>query len=452
MATETIESPVSQAPVSQAQTPQNSTRRGDNETMSTKTAPAVNFHHLEPITTGFLLKYCDAHYCSENMRFLTTVDRFRDSFYLDRAAWPRAYSSIEQEWKQIDIEQQIVKPEEVEWDLNADFVEPLHKPDFIPEETWPSKTINREAIREFLVIIWDTFLAMNSNYWICMPSWTLTNTIKRMKLIHIYGPDCFEEALVDPEQTVQVDIYPRFVLSEEFRTWKRCQASWQPVPPPASKLRLPKPPSVIFSRYSLRDLEHGNVMFTLQDLIDDRTLYVEFAKFLEMNFAIENLYCVRAIAIFREAMAEKNSEKLSFEVAWTVFRFFVATSCAYEISINFEDKKALKLSLASPVANMFDVVEQSALVQLKNQYQRYIMTKEYARLAHLALEQKKQGLIDNNSYASHSIGQHSMTVKASANGKNTLTSANAPTSSSSDSVKNKSSSSIVRMSCFPPLV
>ena len=59
---------------------------------------SVEYHLHEPISAGFLLKYCEAHYCSENMRFITEVDRFKDHFHRDRSAWPLT------PWKQLDLD------------------------------------------------------------------------------------------------------------------------------------------------------------------------------------------------------------------------------------------------------------------------------------------------------------------------------------------------------------
>ena len=113
------------------------------------------------------------------------------------------------------------------------------------------------------------------------------NTIKRMQLVHYYGPDVFAETLFDPIKTIQRDIYPRFVQSEEYRTMKRCQGALEPLPC-ASKLKLPRPRSTVWTRYRERDIERGNVEFTLDDLLEDRTLYAEFSRFLEQIVALEN--------------------------------------------------------------------------------------------------------------------------------------------------------------------
>ena len=40
------------------------------------------------------------------------------------------------------------------------------------------------------------------------------NTKRRMKLLDLYGPDVFSEALLDPLKTINRDVLPRFLASE----------------------------------------------------------------------------------------------------------------------------------------------------------------------------------------------------------------------------------------------
>lgn len=48
-------------------------------------AKLSNMTHLMhyPISAGFLFRFCEAQYCSENMRFIMEVDRYRDLFRID---------------------------------------------------------------------------------------------------------------------------------------------------------------------------------------------------------------------------------------------------------------------------------------------------------------------------------------------------------------------------------
>lgn len=471
---------------------------------------SVDYHLHEPISAGFLLKFCETHYCSENMRFITEVDRFKEHFYRDRHAWPKAIQHQQSQtqqtqsaglpavglnsgstrsviglpsvnssltanstnllnqqqnqliWKQLDLELNLIAPEHndlVDMEEEIDFLHALRtQKDFIPEDKWPSKVINRESIRESLIHIWNTFLTKDSVYWICIPYSVLINTMKRIRLIHIYGPEVFGEMLLDPVKTIQRDIYPRFYQSEDYRQMKRCHISLENLPC-ASKLKLPKPSFVvIFQRYDVKDIERGNVTFTLHDLLDDRILYMEFLKFLESIVAVENLYCIRAIAIYKEAMslATMNSNttinhigikhfagnnvnsrpsftntgnhminnnsamntcrstssvscavtmignsstahnssastslQSAYEIAWTIYKFFIAPGSSFEVSSNHQMKNDVMRDLANPKLNTFDNIEQSALSQLRIHYNRFLPTKEFGKLNRLVITQRE---------------------------------------------------------------
>ena len=58
--------------------------------------------------------------------------------------------------------------------------------------------------------------------------------------VHLYGPEVFEEACLDPIKTMKKDILPRFLTSSVFRRMVEDVAMWEP-PPPASDLKVPPP-------------------------------------------------------------------------------------------------------------------------------------------------------------------------------------------------------------------
>jgi hypothetical protein len=376
----------------------------------------IDFILHDPICSGFLSKYCDAHFCSENMRFITEIDRFQDQFHRDKHSWTK------KSWRTIDSEidlQKTVFSDATVFDIDRDFVQNLKDGLLISADLWPSKVITREAIEESILKIWETFLAKDAKYWICTPSSALLNTIRRIKMIHIYGKEVFLEALIDPVKTIQKDIFPRFVNSEECRAMKNALNSLESLPC-ATSLKLPKPPSVIFTRYQMKEIEKNIVKFTLSDLIDDQILYGEFLKYLEKIVSCENLLCLRAITLFKEAAARANPSSVgpngggspllspgqansaatggpinvaeekarAFEYAWVVFRFFIASGSAYEISVSYRKKKDVMRRLADPTYHLFDSIEQSALSALKSHYASYVLTKEYNELNRVVLTRR----------------------------------------------------------------
>eukprot|EP01039_Chlorochromonas_danica_P000004 gene4-4_t len=384
---------------------------------------SMDFMVHEPIRSGFLLKYCNAHFCSENMRFVVEVDRFRDLFHVDKSSWPSR-----KHWKQIDLDHNLVTPEVDDFNPERDFLIPLREGRFFNEDAWPSKRLPLVTVRSSVEFIWSEYLAENAPYWICIPLKILVNTVKRLKLIHVYGREVFSEALLDPVKTIQRDIQPRFLASEDYRNLRQLLNSLDPLPC-AQSLKLPKPPHVIYSRYDMRTLESGEARFTMDDLIDDRILFPEFLKYLEQCVSSENLRCMRAIQVYKEARgsSDNKEQSLAVDYAWTIYKFFVAPGSAYGISISHRRLKEVMRALASPNLNTFEAVEQSALSALKVHFDTYKTTKEYSQLYKIVLSRKDSGVLA-------AIASPVREVTASSESKKQIT---------------PSLSSIIRNTCFP---
>jgi hypothetical protein len=84
------------------------------------------------------------------------------------------------------------------------------------------------------------YFSEDSNTQVCIAESTIKKTAKRIKLLHLYGPMIFEEACIDPTETVEKDIWPRFRLSESVDRMVMCIASCEPLPP-ATELIMPSP-------------------------------------------------------------------------------------------------------------------------------------------------------------------------------------------------------------------
>jgi hypothetical protein len=392
------------------------------DTSKCLTREAVDHIVHDPISSGFLLRYCESHYCSENMTFITEIDRFRDQFHRDKTSW-----SVGSTWKSLDAEidlKNTVYSDPSAFDIQRDFVLPLKNGTLITDELWPSQILSREAVAENIISIWDTFLAgtRESRYWICIPSTVLLNTMRRIKMIHIYGKEAFMEALIDPIKTIEKDIYPRFLLSAEYRLLVASLKTLE-TPALARNLKLTKPPFLIFQRYQFKEIQNNLVQFTLNDLIEDQVLYTEFLKYLEKIVSSENLLCIRAIKIFQDSFSsttsststtstprpsststptpapkprprtptlpsmssKENRENTISENAWLVYRYFIASNSPYEISISYRKKKEVMRQLANPHFHLFDSIEQSVLSALKVHYASYILTKEYRDLCRFVL-------------------------------------------------------------------
>lgn len=339
----------------------------------------------DPISSGFLFAYCEAHYCSENIRFVMEIDKFRDYFSLDVAVFGT------QTYRQIDRTVGLAVGELVSSDeMEREFESSLNSGSVIPATSWPSKKVDRFAVLQMIKMIWDTFLAKNSPSWICIPSRTLYNTIQRIKMLHIYGREAFSEALIDPIKTLHRDIYPRFLHSEHHAQLVR-HASNINEKVAASSLRLPSPNHTALLKYSVDDLERGDIRFTLRDLVEDRVLYNEFMKYLVVIVSAENLKCVRSINIFKEkfASADPRDRAAAVEQVWTTYKYFVAVNAPYEVSMSHLRRKELMRELANPNLNTFHRVEKSALSALKVHFHTFAATKEYANLASVVLARSR---------------------------------------------------------------
>lgn len=410
----------------------------------------LDFYLHDPICSGFLSLFCDNHLCSENMQFIMEIDRFKDFFHRDLKAFNRKRrhrkdeDEIETELiddkistngddKNVNIlsvlnrlnnkENNLTKYTNINTQINirhleSEFSVLLNSPNFISKENWPSEIINKDAVQAHLIYIWDTFMHQESKYWICLPYNLFISTLDKMCSIHIYGPNVFNDALLDPAKTIQKDIYPRFLYSQEFKLMKKYIEIIKTIPLARDFKYVPPRYAIVFKRYSLNALQRNDVRYTLRDLIDDTILFPEFMKYLQQVFSSENLLCVRAIVMFKESidikiLREKNKGKkqkeedrrrmshshshshlddekkdineIVMENAWNVYRYFVAPSSPYEVSLAYHYKKNVMRSLANPTKNMFDEIENSALSALKTHYNNFLGTKQYAALNDLVL-------------------------------------------------------------------
>ena len=51
-----------------------------------------------------------------------------------------------------------------------------------------------------------------------------------MQLLHLYGPQVFEEAVIDPIKTMKKDVLPRFVVSDICQELFNQMALCEPLP------------------------------------------------------------------------------------------------------------------------------------------------------------------------------------------------------------------------------
>jgi hypothetical protein len=184
-----------------------------------------------PIHCGYLLLFCGSQYCSENLHFAMEVDRYKDIFSFDSVSFGN------RSWREIDenVMVNFNEPQDVilQFDIAGFYRTNINT-------FWPSSIVIRDAVEGYVKYIWDKFLCDTSQTQICMSGAVLQNTIKRLKLLHVYGKEVFSETLLDPMKTMRKDILPRFLNSiiyqDLLHNVESClvlpQASALVVPPP----------------------------------------------------------------------------------------------------------------------------------------------------------------------------------------------------------------------------
>jgi hypothetical protein len=160
-----------------------------------------------PICRGYIVKFSESEFNSENINFVTAVDHFRDEFfYVDKDMWKA-------NWRDIDSE---VANGEKEGNKSSD--------------TWNSG-VNRMAIKTNINNILQEFILDHAPHQVCISKSFIQKTMKRIDLLHLYGPNVFEEAVLDPIKTMRKDVLPRFLQSNDYLAMIENLASCDPLPP-----------------------------------------------------------------------------------------------------------------------------------------------------------------------------------------------------------------------------
>jgi len=138
------------------------------------------------VQVGFLMTFCESQYCTENIRFIVAVAKYKLLFKQDGIRW-----LIFEEVDKLD--------EHVAMIVNDDKI--------------------REIEKDIKFII-SSFLDPSAKLEICMPTKVASNTFRRIEEWKAYGPDVFDEAVLDPKVTLNRDIMPRFVVSSVYNDMK----------------------------------------------------------------------------------------------------------------------------------------------------------------------------------------------------------------------------------------
>jgi hypothetical protein len=319
-----------------------------------------------PICRGYLLKFSESQFNSENINFITAVDHFRDEFFfIDKDMWST-------NWRDIDSE---VAYDEKNGNLLSD--------------TWNSG-VNMMAIETNIDNILHEYVLDHAPHQVCISQQFILKTKKRISLLPLYGPHVFEEAVIDPIKTMSKDVLPRFLQSNDFLAMINNLACCDPLPP-ASIMKLPPPKKNVLNNNPLEYFTLDR-QFTLEQMLIAEVLYHFFRVYLEQFHCAENLLCVRMIDYFEELKGKKLDEEAD-EFAQDIYRYFVAPGSVYEISTMSKDRKNLMETLAVPKLGMFYKLRSSAYVVLEVNFIQFQGSDEYKELGKI-MRTVKQNMVN----------------------------------------------------------
>ena len=134
-----------------------------------------------------------------------------------------------------------------------------------------------------------------------------TKTFQRATLVDLYGPDVFTEATIEPLQTVQRNILPRFLKSEAYIKMRERLTQIAALPS-EEQLVVPPPSKSVVDKATPADIPPGRE-FEFEEVLNCHILYGEFLKFLRNSYCSGNLLCVHLICLFEDTMARGRTEK-----------------------------------------------------------------------------------------------------------------------------------------------
>ena len=328
-----------------------------------------------PVCYGFLLHFCEIQHCDENLSFIRAVDEYHSIFSADWVQGGEVWLSID--WRVIDMT--------VEID-NENINEGL-----LTSDTWISN-LKKETVVAKIEFILGKYLRDDAQNQVCVSKSLIARTLKRVKLLYLYGPSVFDEACLDPILTMEKDVLPRFRGSNIVNAMIVRVASSEPVPP-GRDLNVPPPENLLLHLCSAEAFPDTRC-FTLDELIGCQHLYDSFFTFLQgiSKEKADKLLCIRKIDIFEELM-HMNCTKEATEEAWQIYRYYVAQGSAFEIFIRPLDRNDLMLSLAVPKRDMFLHVRQSAYLSLKLDYGLFVTTATYRGFPKLMRDLKAEAAL-----------------------------------------------------------
>ena len=260
-----------------------------------------------------------------------------------------------------------------------------------PSSVWPRNLAGKDLIDREIDRIWWTYLVDEAPRQVCVSQGILDRTRIRAKYFSLYGPDIFAEALLDPYRTMRADIVGRFMKSPECQDMFAFLSKPAPGPLPAAMSCADVPPATV-SLFTYDDEDFLRCRsFSLRELVVDRYLYQQFHAYLSpLNMHVP-LLGVRLLTIFEERVLA-NDHARAEEVAWQIYRYFVAKGAPHEVPLGVMDHKVVLLALTKPFMGMFKALKMHLCAMLVKHFEKYKLTEAYRSLHKVVIEiLKKQG-------------------------------------------------------------
>jgi hypothetical protein len=431
--------------------------------------PLSDFQELfdileNPISCGYLFTFCESEYNSESIRCIIAIDEFKDMLKRDFGCWKLG-------WKEVDRSLKMIHEREGGGGGGGGFGESTG--------IWPSHKVFETEARNKANEIFAEFICHTAPSQICLATDVYSRTQHRIRHLHLYGPNTFDEALLDPYRTLKRDILPRFknsLLYEEMLFREKYLMG------DVTELRVPDPPplSVAYHPHFRVDgnnedqsgliwrsfrgkknntntslakplpstlLVESGYRFELDDFMTYTELFESLRDYMKKLFCVENLWCYRMIqlyeshavlaaAIWKNASSSVNTPvipppppssaqsasgvalissstpiptprgavvsegkgegggaavaaqivlKLK-NMAWEIYRYFVADHSMFEVSIFHAHRKRIMIQMAAPHATIFDPIKHSVHQSILTIFQKFILTEEYLTLSHTLRE------------------------------------------------------------------
>ena len=137
--------------------------------------------------------------------------------------------------------------------------------------------------------------------------------------------DVFEEMVAETWKTVKADLLPRFLSSPLYRTCRDRMANLAELPIQSTfSVILPKESNVL--RIPASEFNIKCVDGSLQELLQDFTLFEAFLAYLRSKYASEGLLCLNMINSYRQLWIISNSyRQVSLLIRFYFFVLFFLT-------------------------------------------------------------------------------------------------------------------------------